>query len=130
MRNITRTFLRTDETMDKYIKFMQSKSEDSSAGNNFDNEDERIVKEFKYWRIIENKFPYDAIATISHMIIPKRSVSFDWKLLNKEEEQELEELQDTYMNDHYDVIWENLAKGRTIPGRFHLHLLVLKREEV
>jgi hypothetical protein len=30
------------------------------------------VHEFKNWRIIENIFPYDKIAKLHHMVIPKK----------------------------------------------------------
>lgn len=76
---------------------------------------------------MENKYPYDAVATTSHILATKREVSFDWSLLNSEEKNEFEEIKKNYLVNHYDVIWENLPKGQTIPGHFHLNLLVLKR---
>jgi hypothetical protein len=63
------------------------------------------------------------------MIVTKRIVPFDWRLLTPEEEKEIEFLKETYLNEHYEVVWENLPKGQTVPGHFHLHLLVLKRSE-
>jgi hypothetical protein len=80
--------------------------------------------------IIENEFPYDAIATTSHMISTKREVRLDWNLLNDDEIKEFEDIKENYLHDNYDVLWENLPKGQSIPGHFHLHLLVLKREEI
>jgi hypothetical protein len=126
MQNITKTFLRTDKTMQEYIDFMKNEIKDSK---DFSNE-EKVIKEFDNWIIIENRFPYDAVSSVSHMLITKRKVPFDWSLLNKEELNELSILRDSYINKNYDVLWENLPNGQTIKGRFHLHLLVLKREEI
>ena len=130
MANITRTFLRSDEMMTKYMEVMKKREEKGIKYNPFTSNQEILVKEFNYWNIIENEFPYDAIATVSHMIATKREVPFDWRLLTSEEEKEIEFLKETYLNENYDVVWENLPKGQTIPKHFHLHLLVLKREEI
>ena len=76
---------------------------------------------------MQNDFPYDAIAEMSHMLVTKRAVVFDWRLLNTEEKDELQILREDYLTKTYDVIYENLPSGQTQPGRFHLHLLKLKR---
>lgn len=130
MANITRTFLRSDEMMTKYMEVIKEREEKDIKYNPFTSNHETLVKEFNHWNIIENEFPYDAIATVSHMIATKREVPFDWRLLTLEEEKEIEYLKETYLNEHYDVVWENLPKGQTIPKHFHLHLLVLKREKI
>lgn len=127
MKKITRTFLRTDETMTRY---MQIDEERKAKNIVFDPYENPKIKEFTHWAIVNNDFPYDAVATTSHMIFTKRSIPFDWKLLTKEEKEEFEHLKETYLKDNYDVVYENLPKGQTIPGHFHLHLLVLKREEI
>ncbi len=130
MANITRTFLRSDKMMTKYIEVMREREAKGIKYNPFLSEDELIIKEFKHWVILENEFPYDAIAAVSHMLATKRDIPLDWKSLNTEEMEEFNEIQDTYLSEHYDALWENLPKGQTIPRHFHLHLLVLKREEV
>ncbi len=125
MRNITRTFLRSEEMMTKYMQVMKEREEKGVIYNPFK---EKPLKEFNHWVIIDNIFPYDAVATTTHMLATKREVLFDWSLLNNEEKNEFEEIKKNYLANHYDVIWENLPKGQTIPGHFHLNLLVLKRE--
>jgi hypothetical protein len=127
MANITRTFLRSDEMMSTYMQVMKEREEKGIKYNPFK---EPPIKEFTHWVILENQFPYDAIAIVSHMLATRRNVPLDWKLLNKEEIEEFNELQETYLKEQYDVLWENLPKGQTIPGHFHLHLLVLRREEI
>lgn len=128
--NITRTFLRTDEMMTHYMQTMKERKEKGVRIKHFSHWQDHLVKEFKNWVIVTNEFPYDAVATTSHMIATKREIAFDWKLLNEEEKVEYQEIRDTYLKEHYDAIWENLPRGQTAPGHFHLHLVVLKREEV
>lgn len=127
---VTRTFLRTDEMMSKYMQESEKRHASGTIVNPFANWNDSLVKEFQHWVIIKNDFPYDAIATISHMISTKREVAFDWDLLNEEELSEFASLKKGYIKDNYDVLFENLPKGQTFPGHFHLHLLVLKREDV
>lgn len=129
MKPITKTLLRSPEMMDLYIKTMEKRREEGQLSTSFLDGSHVIVKEFDHWVIIENAFPYDGIASTSHMIVTKRIVPFDWRLLTPEEEKEIEFLKETYLNEHYEVVWENLPKGQTVPGHFHLHLLVLKRSE-
>lgn len=130
MRNITRTFLRSDEMMTKYMSDMRELEEKGTRASPFLDWKSRLIKEFESWVIIENKYPYDAIAITSHLICTKREVAFKWELLTEEERDELERIKKDYLGLHYNVIWENLPKGQTVPGHFHLNLLVLKREEV
>lgn len=130
MPNISKTLLRTDETMDRYIAEMRKNASEGISKDPFSDFMLYLVKEFEHWVIIENKYPYDAIAKVSHLILTKRKVAFDWNLINKEEMEEFSKLRSSYLAENYDLIWENLPRGQTIPGHFHLHLLVLKREEV
>ncbi len=93
-----------------------------------DNEKNAIIK-FKHWLLIENEFPYDAIATQNHLLFTRRVIPFKWEALSKEERKELESLKSGYLAEHYDAVWENLPKGQTVPGHFHLQVLTLKRED-
>lgn len=128
--NITRTFLRTDETMNNYIQEMAKRHETGVDINPFTSWQKFLVKEFKNWVIVQNEFPYDRVADVNHMICTKRQVPFEWDLLTDEEKFEYEEIKNTYLKENYDAIWENLPKGQTKPTHFHLHLVVLKREIV
>lgn len=128
--NISKTLLRTDETMKKYAAEMKALEAKGLVNNPFKDLKQDLVKEFDNWVIIENKYPYDAIAKVSHILVSKREVPFKWDLLNEAEIKEFESLREHYLNEHYDLIWENLPKGQTIPGHFHLNLLVLKREPI
>lgn len=130
IKKVTRTFLRSNEMMTKYMRISEGRRERAEIVDPFSKWNELLVKEFKHWAIIKNEFPYDAVAKISHMISTKRNVPFDWNLLNEEELKEFAEIKNTYIKENYDALWENLPRGITIPIHFHLHLIVLKREEV
>lgn len=130
-KEITATYLRSKETMKRYIAAFEKRKQPGESHNPFmyalKNPKGQIIKEFNNWFIMINDFPYDAVAEVNHMIVTKRKVSFDWKLLNKEEVSEFQIIRDNYLKDNYDVIYENLPSGQTQPGWFHLNLLKLKR---
>ncbi len=85
-----------------------------------------ILKEFKHWNIVQNLFPYDILATVHHMIIPKghvRELDLDF-----DELKELIEIKSTYINEGYDLILHQVTKDQSIPDHFHLHLIVGKED--
>jgi len=86
------------------------------------------IKIFKYWKILKNDFPYDRIAKVHDLLVPKRHETED--KLTKKELEELKLIKDKYVNDKnkhkYTFIMEVTKLGKTIPSHFHLHLLGLK----
>ncbi|MCI5051126.1 MAG: GIG1 family protein [Candidatus Pacebacteria bacterium] len=130
-KEITATYLRTKETMKKYITAFEERKQPGKSHNPFqytiNNPEGSIIQEFNHWFIMKNDFPYDAVADIHHMIVTKREVPFNWNLLTEEEIDEFQTLRENYLADNYDVIYENLPSGQTQPGWFHINLLKLKR---
>lgn len=81
------------------------------------------IQDLYAWRIIENHFPYDVIATEHHMLIPRRKVASHTELTL----QELDELNRFIgQNQYYDAILLNFAKAQSQPHWLHYHLLVFK----
>lgn len=78
--------------------------------------------EFKYWRVIPNRFPYDQIAKRHDMIIPIRHTAEP----NEEEMAEFKEIKESYINDTYRYIFEATHRTKSIPSHFHLHLIEIK----
>lgn len=78
-----------------------------------------------HWRIVENKYPYDRVAAVHHMIIPMRHTSGND--LTEEELTELDELKRGHLNEHYEFVVEALPRTKSIPGHFHLHLITSKQ---
>lgn len=79
----------------------------------------KIVKEFEHWLIIENDFPYDAVASIHHLAIPREHIT----TLNKDTLEEYQNVVVHYVDQNYDFTGTNTPGNRTQPQHFHLHLL-------
>ncbi len=114
--------LRTKETDHKYEQYRRERSTSTDCVLC----PEPSIIEFKYWRIIENKFPYDLIAETHNMIITKRHTSEDD--LNIEEKEEWESLKKEFISDKYQFIVEATKKQKSVPGHFHFHLIVAKEQ--
>jgi hypothetical protein len=83
-----------------------------------------LVKEFRYWKIVENIFPWDNIAKLQHMLVPKRHIKYD--KLNDEEKKEFDELKISYVEQEYEIIAEVTNKKKSIPEHLHIHLIIMK----
>lgn len=81
------------------------------------------IRDFKYWRIVKNDFPYDLIAETHDMILPIRHVKETE--LTEEEKTELLEIKADYLNI-YDAILEATVRMKTVPAHHHLHVIVTK----
>lgn len=82
------------------------------------------LQTFEYWRIIENIFPYDKIAKVHNMILPKRHVTEPE--LSEGEIRELKDIKEKHLHKDYDFIIEATHRMKSIPAHFHLHLIVAK----
>lgn len=85
--------------------------------------DKTPLRDFTWWKIIENAFPYDRIASLHHMLIPKRHTTENG--LTPEERNELQHIKDTGL-DTYQFLIEPTHAFKSIPNHFHLHLIVCK----
>lgn len=82
------------------------------------------VKEFTYWKITENQFPYDLIAKTHHMLMPLRHVAESG--FSEEELKEFALIKGELMEGEYDWLIESTVRNKSIPSHFHLHLIVAK----
>jgi diadenosine tetraphosphate (Ap4A) HIT family hydrolase len=84
------------------------------------------IKEFTHWKIVDNKFPYDRICVVHHMLIPNRHVT---ELeLTQEERGELLEIKHSYINETYTYMFETMELHKSIPAHLHFHLIIPKEE--
>lgn len=116
--------LRSKRTYRKYMKF-KAGGFLADGCNLCKNKKGELLKNFKYWKILKNIFPYDLIAETHHMLMPKRHVAE--KALTKKEKQELFLLKHGYVEINYEFMLEGTHKKKSIPGHFHIHLLKLKK---
>jgi diadenosine tetraphosphate (Ap4A) HIT family hydrolase len=112
--------LRTPETQAKYVEYIASGRLESGCALCA----KTTLREFSHWKIVQNDFPYDRIASMHHMLIPKRHVSE--AELTEEEHQEFLALKNGTLNDMYDYFLEAAHRAKTVPAHFHIHLVVLK----
>jgi hypothetical protein len=85
--------------------------------------DEQSIREFVYWRLIPNSFPYDRIAKKHDMLVTKRHVQE--QDLTDDEKAELFHIKQNEL-DEYPYIVEAHQKQKSIPHHFHLHFLIPK----
>lgn len=85
----------------------------------------KSLKTFDHWTIIKNKFPYDRIAAVHHMIVSNRHVTEP--KLSRDEIRELLKIKKGYINDRYEFMIEQTQKIKSIPEHFHLHLIIAKK---
>ena len=126
-----KNFLRSEKITKEYDNVKKRRKKEGIIGGSFLKKLEKIsIKNFKYWVIVPNRFPYDLIAKEHHIIFLKRDIIFDWDLLKKEEVEEFNFLRKTYFYKKYDALWENFPRTQSIPSRFHLHLIKIRLEGV
>ena len=81
------------------------------------------LQAFTYWKIIENKFPYDLITETHHMIVPiAHKTEYE---ITSDEWLEYKTIKQTVTQD-YDYFLEATSKLKSIPEHFHIHLLITK----
>lgn len=114
--------LRTKETEQKYKEHREK-----GGLNSCPLCAETAIEQFTYWKVIPNAFPYDRIASVHTMLVPNRHVTE--AELTPEEVEEFKQLKSTYLNDNYQFVLEAMHKQKSIPGHFHLHLIVVKNLE-
>lgn len=85
---------------------------------------EEPLQQFTYWKILTNAFPYDKVFQTHHLLVPMRHVAEEE--LNEAERAELQTIKNDYIGDHYQSILEQARDAKSIPGHFHLHLVVFK----
>jgi diadenosine tetraphosphate (Ap4A) HIT family hydrolase len=84
------------------------------------------ILQFKNWKLITNKFPYDRVCEVHHMIVPNRHI-IEYEL-TQEEKEELLEIKHTYINETYTFVLEATQRNKSIPSHFHLHLIIPKED--
>lgn len=86
--------------------------------------EEKTLKDFGLWRIIDNRFPYDVAFQTHHLLLPVRVVANEGDL-TFDEVVELADIK-RWAQRNYDLLLENLSRGRSIKDHYHLHLLMYK----
>lgn len=101
------------------MRYLQAKL----AGQTTPLHKEQPLKEWQYWAVIDNRFPYSLAFKTHHLLIPKRVVIH--KELSHQELTELDAILEE-LSDYYDCQLINFQRKQSIVGHFHIHLLVYK----
>ena len=113
--------LRTPETNERYRKYAESRSPDDRCPLCA----AETLVDFDHWRIIDNAFPYDEIAEVHHLLIPKAHISHReknfmpiWGNFAMDIEK--------YVFASYDAVTLNCPAAQTVPDHMHFHLITYK----
>ncbi len=118
--------LRTFKTEGIYMRQMQDRIKNPQNYNTcIFCAKELLIKEFKYWMILKNRFPYDRIYEKSHMLAVKRHAASEADL-TVNEIMELRMIKKDHLKN-YHVLLENVGARISIKDHFHLHILKFKK---
>lgn len=114
-----KNYFRTEKTYQKLHEYYASKPEGCFLC-------QRKGKEFKYWKLVKNQFPYDKVASRHYLLTVKRHVGKEENLTRKEKD-ELIEIKNGYLaKTKLMFVLENLPKRQSAKDHFHLHVIKWK----
>jgi len=100
---------------------------DIVAGKTQSLQDVEPRREWKYWKLIPNKYPHDRLYAYHDLLIPKRMLATLRETKPKELEEYIE-ITTRALVDDYDCVFINFPSKQTIRTLFHAHLGVFKDE--
>lgn len=115
--------LRTPESVQKYRAHIEQNAGSTACALC----EKTALQSFTHWKIVDNDFPYDQIAKVHHMVVPRRHITE--QELTTEELKELVDIKHGHVNETYDWIIEATHRNKSIQGHFHLHLIIGKPTE-
>ncbi|MFT7506887.1 MAG: hypothetical protein ACI92I_000023 [Acidimicrobiales bacterium] len=114
---------RHTKTEQEYQEFKKNLNGDPALLESFNFDNEVVLREFEYWVIIKNRFPYDRMARTNDMLVSKQP------LLNRydatgDEQAEYETIIKLLAEENfYDAHMENFPKTRSVKKYVHVHLI-------
>lgn len=114
---------RSDEIEAKYKSFKDQKIKEGADLTVFNMDDEIVVREFDNWIIIENRFPYDRMTSVNHMLIPRRNFGDFNEASEIEKEEHLNIKKLLAEEAYYDALVENFPKSKSVTQHVHVHLI-------
>lgn len=86
-----------------------------------------VVKKFKHWYIIENQYPYDTVAEIHHLLVPRDHIAKAERLTPQCTEETANIMEAIEAEGFYDCFISNFPIGQSQKQHFHIHLVKWKR---
>lgn len=81
-----------------------------------------VLREWQYWKLVDNMFPYDNLFRIHHLLIPKQPVA-KFRDLSEQEKKEYNDILNFLEPYGYDSYFINMPHRRTVPTHWHCHLV-------
>ncbi len=120
-------FLRLPRTQAAYDA-NRAQYTDFTHTKDYREDEEKIIREYTHWYIIPNLFPYDNVAEVHDMLVPKR-VFGTLSEANNSERREYETIcAQLETEGYYDSLIANFSKHRSVCKHLHLHLIVWKQK--
>lgn len=85
--------------------------------------EEKVIKEYTHFRIIENQYPYDLICSVHHILAPKRHVPHRYYFTEEERDEYFLILHQLEKSETYDAIIQNFMHRKSVPEHEHVHLV-------
>lgn len=123
MRSKQNTALRTPETWERYQNAPKRNAEVCFLCD-FTGE---IVRRYENWFIVVNEYPYDNIAEVHHMLVPKEHLCNEQDFTIEMEEEANDILLEINAEGFYDCFMRNFTVGQSHRSHLHYHLLKWKR---
>lgn len=102
----------------------QAYQDDKANGNTIPLDEEPAIQEFEKWRLIDNRYPYDAVFEKHHMLIPTEGYHQTVR------DADLHEILDLLASE-YDFWFVNFPHRQSVKNLLHIHLVKHKpREEM
>lgn len=86
--------------------------------------DAPAIRDFTHFKIIPNTYPYDAICSEHHMLVPKRHVGHRYYFNQEEQDELFVILRRLEREERYDAVLQNFTHQKSMTGHEHVHLLV------
>ena len=89
-----------------------------------------LIKQYEFWMIIKNDFPYDAVFDKHHLLLPKRKVSQFRDITIREQEEYHAILHTALEQGDYDFYFINANKKRSVQSYWHAHLATWQKNQL
>ena len=119
-----KSYMRTDETEKIYDQHKKEREQQGDRQCPICTAES--VREYDYWKLIENEFPYDRVARDHYMLASKRHIA-TFSELTDAEQQEFRDIHESI--NEFDASLFNFAHRQTVDTHYHIHLFKYRERE-
>jgi len=103
---------------------------DIKAGRTKPLTDEPALRQWRYWKLIDNAYPHDKLYSVHHLLVPKSGFVNLMEATSIEIDEYLDIIFNQLVNNGYDVTKNHYPKQQSIKNIFHTHLAVIIKEQL